>query len=345
MNSGTDLRVDDSSSEKTVRPTAITRNIYSVFPSLAMLAGMQLDLFTPLKDGSLDAETLAAALDIRTDKLAPLLYAIVKAGLLTVDKGRFSMTGESAKFLVRGRPDYIGDLSDFYKMLWELGLKTAESVRAGTPQAKLDFHALPEDELLIYFQKQFPHGLRGGREIAKKIDFSKFKRLLDAGGGVGGVSIAVCTQYPRLQATVADLPKVAKLAEGFIAEAGLSHRIVASSNDLRSETPAGEYDAAILRALLQTLSWDEAAACVQSVSRALSPGGQIFIFGNVLDDSKLGPPASLAYSLVFLNSYDDGQAYTEQEYRQMLALAGFGDIQVEYEALADGMCLVSAVKK
>ena len=34
-----------------IKPATILRRAYGIYPSLAMLAGMQLDLFAPLKDG------------------------------------------------------------------------------------------------------------------------------------------------------------------------------------------------------------------------------------------------------------------------------------------------------
>lgn len=327
-----------------LKPTTIMGQVYGVFPAFAMLAAMRLDVFTPLRDGPLAAGAVAEALGVRADKLAPLLYSLVEVGLLKVENGRFSNTGEAGKYLVRGRPDYMGELCGFYQTLWELALKTADSIRAGKPQAKLDFHNLPEEELLAYFRKQFHHSLRAGREIAAKIDFSKTEKLLDAGGGTGGVSIAVCEKNPGLTATVADLPKVAKLAEQFISEAGLSGRIDISTNDLRCDPPAEKYDAAIMRALIQTLSEEDARLCLKCVGRSLLPGGRLFIFGNVMDNSNLGPPPSLAFSLVFLNSYDQGRAYTENEYRDMLQEAGFTDVAVEYEALDDGLCLIRAIK-
>jgi hypothetical protein len=37
--------------EPGIKPATILRHAYGIYPSLAMLAGMQLDLFTPLKDG------------------------------------------------------------------------------------------------------------------------------------------------------------------------------------------------------------------------------------------------------------------------------------------------------
>ena len=328
-----------------VKPAVIMRNFYSVFPSYAMLAGMQLDVFTPLGDGPMDIQALASALRVREEKLSPLLYSLVAAGLLEVKGGVFSNTDEANVFLVRDRPRYIGGLAGFFGKLWEIALKTGESVRTGEPQAKLDFHSIPEEELLVYFQKQFHSSLGGGKEIAEKYDFSHFERLLDAGGGSGGVSIALCSKYPRLKATVADLPKVARLAERFIADAGMSERIGVTTEDLRFSPPAGKHDIAVLRALIQTLSREDAQKTLECVGRSLLPGGRILIFGNVLDNSRMGPPASLAYGLVFLNSYDHGSAYTEDEYRKMLATAGFGDVSVRYEVLSDGMCMVGAVKK
>lgn len=344
MNSGSKAVRNNSSPDNTLKPAAINRNLYNVFPSFAMLAGMQLDLFTPLKDNPMRAKALADIMGVQEEKIKPLLYLLVTAGLLKVEDEVFSNTDEAAKFLVRGRPDYMGESGAFYKVLWELALKTAESIRSGKPQAKLDFHGLPDEELLNYFRKQFHHSLSGGREIAEKFDFSQFQRLLDAGGGSGGVSIALCGKYPNVKATVADLPKVSNLAEKFIAEAGMSERITVSAVDLCTDSPSGTYDAAILRAVIQTLSREEAQATLANVSRAVAPGGQIYIFGTVLDNSHLGPPISMAYSLVFLNSYDNGQAYTEKEYHDMLTQAGFTGITVDYEAL-DGMCLIHAEKK
>jgi len=41
-----------------------------------MLAGMQLDVFTPLKDGPMSGARLADALDVPQEKLRPLLYPL-----------------------------------------------------------------------------------------------------------------------------------------------------------------------------------------------------------------------------------------------------------------------------
>src|SRR4030095_5529251 len=91
-----------------VRPENIERLAMAVYPSFAMLAGMELDVFTTLKDGPLTGRQVAATLGVDSVRLKALLYALVAAGLLTVDDERFSNTREASQFLVRGRPDYVG---------------------------------------------------------------------------------------------------------------------------------------------------------------------------------------------------------------------------------------------
>ena len=103
-----------------------------------MLAGMQLDVFTPLKDGPMTTVQVADALSVGPTKLKPLLYALVVAGLLTVEGEFFSNTPEVNLYLVRGEPSYLGGRHRNLASQWGPLLQTAETIRTGAPQAKLD---------------------------------------------------------------------------------------------------------------------------------------------------------------------------------------------------------------
>ncbi len=81
------------------RPETITNLRDSADAAFAMLAGMQLGVFTPLKDGSMTAEELADTLGVKAEKLSPLLYALVAAELLTVEDERFANTAETDHYL------------------------------------------------------------------------------------------------------------------------------------------------------------------------------------------------------------------------------------------------------
>ena len=83
-----------------VQPDIIERLGFAVYPSIAMVEVIKLDLLTPLADGPSNAEQIASAIGVGSAKLKPLLYALVTAGLLTADGDLFSNSPEGGYFLV-----------------------------------------------------------------------------------------------------------------------------------------------------------------------------------------------------------------------------------------------------
>lgn len=90
-----------------VQPETINKLRDGAELSFAMLAGVQLDVFTPLKDGPISLEQVAQVLGVRPIKLRPLMYALVVAELLKVEGNLFSNTPEANRFLVKGSPNYL----------------------------------------------------------------------------------------------------------------------------------------------------------------------------------------------------------------------------------------------
>src|SRR5262245_50654599 len=327
-----------------IKPTTIFRHAHDVYPPIAMLAGMQLDVFTPLKDGPMTADALADALHVKAERLTPLLYALVQAELLTVEADRFANTPEADLYLVRGRPTYMGSNHELYSDLWSAALSVGPSIRAGAPQFKHDFAAMSDAELAAFFRGLHAGALATGRQLAATHRFERFRHLLDVGGGSGGLAIAACQSCPDLEATVAELPRVAPIARATVDEAKLADRVQVQVADAVQRAPAGRFDVAVLRNLIQVLGREEARRALRNVGAAIEPDGALFIVGHVLEDSRLTPAPSVGMNLAFLSIYDEGQAYTEHEHRSWLDAAGFSDIAVHYGAAPGGASIVTARK-
>jgi ubiquinone/menaquinone biosynthesis C-methylase UbiE len=306
----------------------IPRLTGAVYPAFALLAGMQLDLFTPLKDGPMSAEQIAARLGVGSAKLKPLLYALAVAGLLNVEGERFVNTGVANRYLVRGNPLCMVHTHELLSDLWRAALKTAESIRTGTPQAEYDYSAMSGDELEGFFRGEHPYAVEYGRELVARFDFSSYRTLLDVGGGSGGLAIAVTEAYPHIRATVVDLPRVTPVTQGFVDEAGAGDRVQVTATDVVREPLTGSYDVAVLSALIQVLSPGDARRALKNVGQVVNPGGAIYITGSgIIDDSRTSPADLIGFNLVFINVYGEGQAYTEQEHKDWLEEAGFGDFE------------------
>jgi predicted O-methyltransferase YrrM len=325
-----------------LQPETIQKLGNAPYAAFAMIAGMQLELFTPLSEGPMRAEQLAAALGVGAAKLTPLLYALAAADLLTVEAGRFANTLEAETFLVRGKPTYLGGRHAFYTARYQEVLQTAATIRTGRPQARVDFAVMSSEALETFLRGLHPATLAAGRDLVTRCDFAFHRHLLDVGGGSGGVALAIAAACPQLRATVVDLPSVTPVTQHFIAQEGVTERVAVVSGDVVQGPLNGTYDVAVLRALIQVLSAAEAQQVFQNLIKVLEPGSPIYILGNVLDDTRISPPESVGFNLVFLNIYDEGQAYTEREYRTWLTAAGF--IGMERVSLTGSVSLITAHK-
>lgn len=61
-----------------------------IYESIAMLSGMQLDIFTHLSGFASTATELADQMRVDAYKLTPRLYALTAVGLLKVEDDRFT---------------------------------------------------------------------------------------------------------------------------------------------------------------------------------------------------------------------------------------------------------------
>ena len=271
----------------TPEPKVIKKLATTVYSSFAMLTGMQLDVFTPLKAGPMSAEQIANAIGVQPSRLKQLLFSLVAAKLLTIDGELFSNTEETNHFLVRDSPSYIGDHVTYNPLRapWGTFLKTAESIRTGTPQEKYDESKKSEEELESIYRAWRPVAVRAGRELMRRYDFSSYRTLLDVGGGSGGLAVAIVEACPQIQATVVDLPRLTPITRRLVNEAGAADRIHVVTADVVRGPLAGSFDVAVLRAFIQVLSPDEAHQALKNVSAVANPGGAIYVLGHVLDNS------------------------------------------------------------
>ena len=329
-----------------VRHPEIIENLAAaVYPSFAMLAGLQLDVFTPLVDGPMDADQIGRAIGVRPEKLRPLLYGLTAIGLLHVEKGRFSNSPEAGEFLVRGRSAYIGMRHHAYLRRWRSVLQVAESIRTGVPQGKQDYGSMSKDERESFYRGTYDEAHAVGRELAEQLDLSDCRRLVDVAGGSGGLAVALAQAIPRLHVTVVDLPTTTPITERYVKEAGVGDRVEVLAENVVSNRLPGTYDVAILRGLLIVLPPDDARRAVANVAAAIASGGTIYVMGWILDDSRVSPEELATYNLHFINSYEHSQLYTEGEISKWLTEAGLTEIVRERATRAYGSGFVKGRKR
>jgi hypothetical protein len=229
------------------RPDTIQALRWGADAAFAMLAGLQLNVFTPLQGGPLTPAQLAEAIGVGPVRLRLLLYALVAAGLLTEQDGRFANTPEAQHFLVQGPPTSLGGLHRHLAAQWAFKLHTATSIRTGVPQAHLDFTQASPEALEAFLRRINVSTVAAAQEIGARYDFAATRTLVDVGGGAGGMAVPLTQMYPQLQATVVDLPTVTPITAKLVAEAGATDRVTVQAADVVRSPVPGTYTSRISR--------------------------------------------------------------------------------------------------
>jgi O-methyltransferase/methyltransferase family protein len=219
------------------KPESIERLKEAADHAHAMLAGMQLEIFTHLAEGPRTSAELADRLGVPEDRLARLLYALAASGLLEVKKGRFTNAPEAAAFLVKGRPGFLGGNHEMLNIIWHADLRTAESIRSGRPAALHDFTKGSDEEMAAMMRGGQSLSVADGRYLAHHFDFAQCRSVVDVGGGSGGLVAALCEAYPGLHGTLFDLPRTCALAAPMLRECPGGDRVTieAGTSSLRRQ--------------------------------------------------------------------------------------------------------------
>lgn len=320
----------------------VEKLVTQAYGAFALLAGMELDLFSPLADGPLTAAELAESLGgLDAARLHRLCRVLVGFGLLESEAGgRFALTAEAARTLVKGRPGYRGSAAPAYAEGWRACLETAASIRTHAPAAALDFIDGDPERTLSVLRGLAPQAVAGGMALLKHLDFAQINRMLDVAGGSGALSTTICSAQPHLSATIIELPDVTPHTRALLDEQPGGDKVTVIAGDaLLGPLPEG-FDLAVMRCFLQLFGPTEIVAALKTARGALTPTGQLAIIGYCLTDDEAGPALALGADLLFLNYYAAGAAYRLSEYRGWLKQAGYAEPRLVL--LGGGMSLLIA---
>lgn len=326
-------------------PQRINELSSAAYKSFIFLAGMQLDVFTLLSEKQFTSKQLADIMKVKENHLERLLYALVSIGLLQLENNKFMNTQEAEQCLVKGKPDYLGNYvyvnPGLNYMNWGTGVHIADSIRKGEPHNLYDYQAASYEQHLEGFRGTMPVAVKAGEELAKWFDFSDVNTVVDVGGASGGLAIALKKAYPHLSLRVDDLPSIVPVTETILRENNASD-IEVNVWDIVEGPLTKTCDVAVLRAVIQVISPEDARIGISNVAESINSGGYMIIVGHVLDDSRISPIEEVGMNLIYLNwGYDSG-CYTRSQYCEWIQGAGLVDLV--FDSLPNGDRIITARK-
>jgi hypothetical protein len=292
-------------------------------------AAVELGLFDCLADQPLAAAQVAAALrtDLRSTEL--LLNSLTALSLLQKTGEQFSLSAASKTYLVGNSPNSLCGMIRFDASLWGCWERLADAVRSGKPARLANMYQDDPGETEIFIQAMDSLvKARGDAEVlAHAFDWEKVTDLLDIGSGPATYPIHLCRRYPKLCATIFDLPATLKITERYVREAGFELRIKLVSGDYRSDPIPGSYDTIFLSNIIHGEGSEENQRLMIKLAANLNSAGTIIIKDHILDETQANPPVGAIFSLLMLLTTESGRCYSFTEVKSWLENAGLHGIR------------------
>ena len=296
--------------------------------SRVLLTAHELGVFTVLGDERRSSTEVAWALGTDARATNRLMNALCAIGLLEKTDDKFSNTPLASRFLVEGKPEFLGNLMHTAH-LWETWSTLTEAVRKGRSVVTRPAKVNERDEgwLRAFIAAMHWRACQHAPEVVALLDLSGVTRLLDVGGGSGAYAMAFARAKAELRAVVFDLPNVIPLTQKYIREEGILDRVETVAGDYEVVELGNGFDLVFLSAILHSNSPQQNRGLIRKCAEALSPHGQLVVQDFLMDEDRTSPPFGALFALNMLVGTEAGDTYTESEVRQWLQEADLRYLQ------------------
>jgi hypothetical protein len=290
-----------------------------------------------LADGPLTGAELARAVDAEPGALTRVLRGLAAEGVLAEEGETFALTplGEALRPL-KGSIAARGDL--YYRAAGGL----LDAVRQGGTAFERVYgerffeHLSRRPAEEAAFQASMAaRSEREARDVVAAYDFTGLGRLVDVGGGAGGLLAAILDAAPRLEGVLLDRPAAVEQARR-----RLAGRAECVSGDFFAAVPAGA-DAYLLSRVIHDWSDADAVKILATCRAAMGDGARLLLVEAVLPERAADSPEAIRMDLHMLVLFG-ARERTEREYGDLLSAAGLLLERVLPTASPTGICVLEA---
>ena len=293
----------------------------------AIKAAIELSLFSAIAAGNATANEIAQACGASQRGTRILCDYLVIIGFLTKQDDKYGLTADSAMFLDKNSPAYMGTVIEFMlsPMLIDNFKDLTGVVRKGGSISE-EATIAPDHPVWVKFARAMaPMMALPSQMLAPMVDpgANEKLRVLDIAAGHGLYGLAFAKRNPQAEVTAVDWANVLEVAKENAQAAGVSERYHTKPGSAFDVDYGTGYDVVLLTNFLHHFDPATCEMLMRKVHGALADGGRAVTLEFIPNPDRVSPPQAAAFSLMMLGGTPAGDAYTFAELETMFRNAGF----------------------
>ena len=299
------------------------------FQSSILFVLLDLRAFDRIGDGERSAADLADELGCDPEAIGRLLRAGVVIEVLESTDGESFRIAPSCRrvLLPSAGSNYLGDwihnLAYFRDALAHLG----EVVLSSKPSIEFADSENSAEHAAEFTMAMHNYASLRGKELARFLDTTGCRSLLDLGAGPGTYAFQLGETNPELELFLIDVAPVLEVAKEVEAFYQLTKPVTYLPLDVNTEEIPGSYDLVLVSNTLHMLGEANSRALLRRLYDHVNPGGSLVIQAQFLRENRMGDRWPVLLDLVQLCITSEGRNHTVAETRTWLEEAGFSDVE------------------
>ncbi len=294
--------------------------------SKILLSACELDIFSIL--GNDEKSAIEIAIEAKTDEKATtkLLNALVSMNLLSKSGQKYSNTKGTRKFLVKNRPEYIGNMM-YLTHQWNKWNDLSEAVRNGKAVTYKDISEKSNEWVQSYIESMHWRAVLQAPDVIKLINLNEVNSVLDLGCGSGVYAMQFLREKPSLKVTALDFENVIPFTKHHTDRENMTSKINIIGGDAFKTDFGKGYDLVFISSMLTYYSLWENIDLLHKIYNSLNPKGCLVIQENLINDNRVEPETSTILSLNMLVNTKSGDVFTETDLWMILREGWFTNVK------------------
>lgn len=299
----------------------------------AIRGAIELELFTAIGEGNTTAASLAARCQANERGVRILCDYLTIQGFLTKDNVNYGLAPDTALFLDRRSPAYMGGITGFLLQpeIVDAFKDLATTVRQGKTILKDEGTVSEENPVWVDFARaMMPMMMMPAQLIAEIVQVPQDRpiRVLDIAAGHGIFGITLAQKNPNVEVTAVDWAPVLGVARENAKKFGVDGRYSTIEGSAFDVEFGSGYDLALLTNFLHHFDIATCESLLKKVHSSLNDGGRALTLEFVPNDDRVTPPGPASFAITMLATTLAGDAYTFAEYDQMFRKSGFSSNEI-----------------
>ncbi|MEE9593525.1 MAG: methyltransferase [Thermoplasmata archaeon] len=317
---------DPKETERVPPEMELSRLIGGMGVTQMIYVAAKLGIADHLQDGPKSSAQLAKLVEADPRALYRLLRSLASLGIFSQGEEKFFGLTALAEPLRTGGQMRNWAIMVGARWFWDAWGDLLHSVRTGETAFGHVFGVGPLEYLTAHPEEGqiFNDAMTSGTKkfvepFLSAYDFSKFKKVVDVGGGHGILVAGLLRTHPHLRAVVFDLPEVIEGARSLLEAEGVLERSRLVGGDFFEAVPEGG-DVYVLKHIIHDWDDDRAIAILRNCQRAMGSQGRVLLLEGVLPAGSEPHPGQIADIIMMVMT--GGQERTENEFRGLFEQAG-----------------------